>query len=110
MWTPPTRPSTSTSPRTCRTSSTLVASRPARHLEQCVDVGQQQWLAHVTDVALNARKAVTQQNMTQLAELAGVRDAFDENGDKHKFFNANHELFALPRKFEFRCGEFFVTS
>uniref|UniRef100_A0A8R1HPQ9 SLIT-ROBO Rho GTPase-activating protein 1 n=1 Tax=Caenorhabditis japonica TaxID=281687 RepID=A0A8R1HPQ9_CAEJA len=72
------------------------------YLIDCMDLGQDFWLSAMLEKVIDERKKITQFEMDSLANLGSLRLSVDVKADKQKFFEANHQLFMLPKQFEFR--------
>ncbi|KHN86567.1 SLIT-ROBO Rho GTPase-activating protein 1 [Toxocara canis] len=71
-------------------------------LIDCMDLGMEQWLRGLISCTVTARKAICQKEMDALADLCGFKQSLDAKADKQRFFEANHAMFMLPKRFEFR--------
>lgn len=72
------------------------------YLIDCMDLGMDFWLRALLEKVIDERKKITQHEMDSLASLSTLRSSVDVKADKQKFFEANHQLFMLPKQFEFR--------
>ncbi|EGT37704.1 CBN-SRGP-1 protein [Caenorhabditis brenneri] len=72
------------------------------YLIDCMDLGMDFWLRALLEKVIEERKKITQHEMDSLASLSTLRSSVDVKADKQKFFEANHQLFMLPKQFEFR--------
>ncbi|CAI2351722.1 unnamed protein product [Caenorhabditis sp. 36 PRJEB53466] len=72
------------------------------YLIDCMDLGMDFWLRAMLEKVIEERKKITQHEMDSLASLSTLRSSVDVKADKQKFFEANHQLFMLPKQFEFR--------
>ncbi|CAB3406007.1 unnamed protein product [Caenorhabditis bovis] len=72
------------------------------YLIDCMDLGMDFWLRAILEKVIDERKRITQHEMDCLAELGTLRSSVDAKADKQRFFEANHQLFMLPKMFEFR--------
>ncbi|UMM28705.1 hypothetical protein L5515_011426 [Caenorhabditis briggsae] len=72
------------------------------YLIDCMDLGMDFWLRALLEKVIDERKKITQHEMDSLACLSTLRSSVDVKADKQKFFEANHQLFMLPKQFEFR--------
>ncbi|CAD6191878.1 unnamed protein product [Caenorhabditis auriculariae] len=72
------------------------------YIIDCMDLGMDFWLRTMLEQVIDERKRVAHAEMDALAELGTLRSSVDSKADKQRFFEANHNLFMLPKQFEFR--------